>query len=324
MNINQIVACCGWKIYEKYCIIISMVVRMPFILCHMRGEKMNIFFNTDELLRVITNLYTLTGIRANIMDADGTDICLDDWHLPFCTAINSTPEGHQRCLDCDAAAVKQCHKSGQVRYYRCHAGICEAMVPICSGGQVLAYLAFGQFLDTTPVDEQWKNTLATLDWYKGDMEEIHEKFLQFGQHSKEQMEAFADILKAMATYIMVEGMIHSTTRSELQLLESFLEQHYMEKLSLSSISRQLNIGRTKLCALAKELSGGKTLTHLIAERRVQAAKRLLDQTNLPVSQIAESVGISDYNYFSKIFRSIAGTTPSAYRKSKRSLSRKPQ
>jgi len=285
---------------------------------------MNIFFNTDELLRLITNLYTLTGIRANILDVGGTDICLDEWHLPFCTTMNSTPEGHQRCLDCDARAVKRCKNSGDVHYYRCHAGICEAMIPISSGGQTLAYLAFGQFLDTSPMEEQWKNTLATLNWYSGDKDALYKKFLQFRQYTKEEVEAFADLLKAMATYIMVEGMIHSTARSELQLLESYLEQHYMEKLSLSSISRQLNIGRTKLCALAKELSGGKTLTHLIAERRVIAAKTLLAQTNLPISEVAESVGISDYNYFSKIFRSIAGTTPSAYRKSKRSLAKKSQ
>lgn len=285
---------------------------------------MNIFFNTDELLRLITNLYTLTGIRANILDVGGTDICLDEWHLPFCTTMNSTPEGHQRCLDCDAREVKRCKKSGEVHYYRCHAGICEAIMPISSGKQTLAYLAFGQFLDTSPVEEQWKNTLATLGWYKGSKDALYKQFLQFRQYTKAEVDAFADLLKAMTTYIMVEGMIHSTARSELQLLESYLEQHYMEKLSLSSISQQLNIGRTKLCALAKELSGGKTLTHLIAERRVLAAKTLLTQTNLPISEVAESVGISDYNYFSKIFRSFAGTTPSAYRKSKRAKVREAQ
>ncbi len=282
---------------------------------------MNIYFNTDELLRLITNLYTLTGIRANILDVEGNDICLDDWHLPFCATMNSFPEGHQRCLKCDAKAVSRCEKHGDVIYYRCHAGICEAMIPIRSGKQTLAYLAFGQYLDTTPMDKQWQNTLATLDWYKGDKEALHQQFLHFRQYKKEEVLAFADMLKAMASYIMKEGMIHSAARTELQLLESFLDQHYMEKLSLSSISNQLNIGRTKLCSLAKELSGGKTLTHLIAERRVEAAKTLLSQTNLPISEVAESVGINDYNYFSKIFRSFSGSTPSAYRKSKRPAGR---
>ena len=91
----------------------------------------------------------------------------------------------------------------------------------------------------------------------------------------------------------------------------------MEKLSLESISEQLHIGRTKLCSVAKELSGGYTLSYLIAQRRINAAKRLLLQSSLPISAIAEAVGISDYNYFSKVFRSVTGTTPSAFRKSVR-------
>jgi YesN/AraC family two-component response regulator len=91
----------------------------------------------------------------------------------------------------------------------------------------------------------------------------------------------------------------------------------MEKLSLASISADLNIGRTKLCALARQLSGGSTLTHMIAQRRVNAAKLLLSRSDTPVSTVAEAVGISDYNYFSKVFRNLTGMTPSAFRKAHR-------
>ncbi len=112
-------------------------------------------------------------------------------------------------------------------------------------------------------------------------------------------------------------MILSAEQSDLEKLKLYLDQHYMEKLSLSSISRALHIGRTKLCALAKELSGGSTLSQLIAQRRIYAAKRLLLQSTLPISAVAEEVGISDYNYFTKVFRSVTGMTPSSFRKSAR-------
>ena len=69
---------------------------------------MNILFHNDELLRLITNLYTLTGIRANIFDLSGKDICLDDEHMPFCARINGCGEGHSRCVACDARAVARC------------------------------------------------------------------------------------------------------------------------------------------------------------------------------------------------------------------------
>jgi len=61
---------------------------------------------------------------------------------------------------------------------------------------------------------------------------------------------------------------------------------------------------------------------MIAERRVSAAKTLLMRSDAPISTVAESVGITDYNYFTKIFRSVTGTTPSAFRKLHRHNSEK--
>ncbi len=37
---------------------------------------------------------------------------------------------------------------------------------------------------------------------------------------------------------------------------------------------------------------------------------------MPISAVGETVGISDYNYFSKVFRSATGMTPSAFRKNR--------
>ena len=274
---------------------------------------MNILFNNDELLQLLNNLYTLTGIRANIYDFNGKDICLTDDHIDFCSLINACPEGHERCLACDAKAVKHCTGKDSIYFYRCHAGLCEAIIPIYSDGMPVAYLAFGQHLDSSDVEQQWETTRATLDWYPGGPDALQKEFFSLRQYTPEQISACAEILKALASYIHLSGMIQTTEYTDLQRLELYLDQHYMEKLSLSTISAALNISRTKLCALAKRLSGGKTLSRMIAERRVAAAKLLLLRSDEPIAAVAGAVGISDYNYFTKIFRTITGMTPSAFR-----------
>ena len=43
----------------------------------------------------------------------------------------------------------------------------------------VAYLAFGQHLDTSSLEEQWERTRATLDWYPGDLEELKKDFFAF-------------------------------------------------------------------------------------------------------------------------------------------------
>lgn len=286
-----------------------------------RGKwaAVNILFNADKLLHLINALQTFTGLKTSIYDGNGKNIQVFGGHQEFCRLINADPEGHTRCETCDARAVEQCADIQGVYRYRCHAGLCEVVVPIYESGIAIAYLAFGQFLDSTPVKQQWETAVKNLNWYEGDRSALKETFFSLRQLSEQEIDAYAEILEALALYIRQEGMIRSTEYTDIQKLEMYLDAHYMEPLSLNRLSSDLHMGTTKLCALAKKLSGGSTLTRIIAQRRVSAAKELLLKSDAPVAVVAEQVGFSDYNYFTKIFKSVTGITPSAYRKKNRAL-----
>ena len=275
---------------------------------------MNILFDEERLRKLIANLNILTGVPANILDLSGRDINLFRGHPPFCRAINDLPEGHERCVACDRCKIQHYQAESGFQHYRCHAGICEAVMPLYSKQNPVAYLAVGCYLDDSPMEEQWEYTRSLLDWWPDGPDALKDAFFQFRRYSKAEIQAYTETLEALSAYIQLKGMILATEQTDTQKLGLYLDEHYMEKLSLASISREMHIGRTKLCTLAKELSGGKTLSYLIAQRRINAAKRLLVQSSLPISAVAEAIGISDYNYFSKVFRSITGTTPSAFRK----------
>ena len=275
---------------------------------------MNVLFDQERLFQLLANLYVFTGIAANILDPQGRDINLFEGHPPFCRAINDLPEGHERCVACDAWKIRSYAAPRGFQFYRCHAGICEAVMPLYDKSHPLAYLIFGCFLDDSPVEEQWEHSRARLDWYPGGSDALRDAFFQFRQYSAAELRAYSELLDALASYIQLKGMIQATEQTDLQRLERYLDEHYMEKLSLETISAQLHVGRTKLCRLAKELSGGGTLSGLIAQRRIDAAKDLLTRSKLPISAVAEAVGISDYNYFSRIFRSVTGVTPRDFRK----------
>jgi len=275
---------------------------------------MNVLFDEERLRKLIANLNVLTGLPANILDPEGRDFNLFQGHPPFCRMINDLPEGHERCVNCDRCKVRHYSAEKGFQFYRCHAGICEAVMPLFDKSQPLAYLVFGCYLDETPIEEQWEKSRPLLDWYPGGADALRPAFFQFRQYSAREIQAYAETLEVLSSYIQLKGIILAAEQTDLQKLEVYLDQHYMEKLSLESISQQLHIGRTKLCALAKELSGGHTLSYLIVQKRISAAKRLLVQSSLPISTVGETVGISDYNYFSKVFRSATGITPSAFRK----------
>ena len=279
---------------------------------------MNVLFDQEQLQELLTSLYIFTGIPANILDPQGRDINLFEDHPPFCRAINDRPEGHARCVACDRWKIKSYSAARGFQFYRCHAGVCEALMPLYDKASPLAYLVFGCFLDESPMEEQWARTRAALDWYPGGPDQLRPAFFQFRRYSPREVKACSELLEALAAYIQLKGMIQATERTDAQRLELYLDQHYMEKLSLESVSRELGIGRTKLCRLARQISGGETLFQLIARRRIEEAKALLMRNDLPISAVAEAVGISDYNYFSRIFRTLTGMTPRDFRKKWRS------
>lgn len=275
---------------------------------------MSVLFDYERLLPLISSLYTLTGIRADLYDREFKEVCVNEYQTPpFCELLNATAQGHERCVNCDREAQIRA-QSGRPVFYRCHAGVCESILSICQGGEPLAYMFCGQYLDDSDPEEQWLRARQALEWYPGDMEDLHRAFCKFRRYSREEINAYSEILMVLASYIRLEGLIQSAEQTDLQRLEAYLDAHYREKLSLESVARDLNIGRTKLCALAKELSGGSTLSKMITQRRINEAKYLLRQGGESVSAVAEAVGISDYNYFTKVFRSSTGMTPSEYRR----------
>lgn len=277
----------------------------------------NLLVNSTRLRRLLSNLHTLTGIWAKIFDANGQDMDIRNDHSAFCAAINATQEGYARCQQCNVCGIRECRATEMpgLYHYRCHAGLRTYLMPIMEGGVPIAYLIFGQLLDdSAAAEEQWQQTVGHLDWYAGDLEELHQKYLQLRQCPKGEIAAFAEVLEALVSYIQLEGMIRSVEYTDLQRLEIYLDQHYMEPLSLQRISGDLHMGTTKLCALAKRISGGRTVTQLISLRRVNAAKKMLVSTECPISEVAQTVGFSDYNYFTRIFKTATGMTPRSYRK----------
>ena len=278
-------------------------------------REMNIGFDKEKLLHLIDNLYALTGIRADIYTTEGEAMCLGSQGMGFCCQLQAEESGRRRCMDCDQKAIARCKKQeGEVCFYRCHAGLCEAVFPIAANGRTLAYVIFGQFLDDSPREDQWQRTLGRLDWYSGSLEELRAGFNQLRQYSAREIDAYLEIVGALKSYVVLSGMIFAAEYSDETRLELYLDQHYMEKLTLSSISQALDISRTRLCSLAKSLPGGHTLTYLITQRRIAAAQHMLMHTDEPISAISEAVGIDDYNYFSKVFRRSVEMTPTEFRK----------
>lgn len=266
----------------------------------------------SQLGRLLNNLHQITGLKFALQDYRAHEIYTASYQTAFCRRIADTPQGYAKCVACDGALYNTLRPDSGVVQYRCHAGLIEVAIPITEGGKIVANILFGQLLDDADIDAQWESTRALCAWY-ADIEGLKRAFYQLRQVSEEDIRACAEIAMACVSEVRFKSLIKTGALTDYQRLTLYIDQHYAERLSLDVLSEKLSIGKTKLCALASK-EGGTTPSQMIVAKRIAVARGLLAGSEKRVHEIAEAVGIPDYNYFAKVFKKLVGQTPLAYRK----------
>ena len=101
-----------------------------------------------------------------------------------------------------------------------------------------------------------------------------------------------------------------------------IEADFAGDLSLAGLAAMQNVNASYLSVQFRKETG-KTLTEYIRDVRMDAAAYLLCNTRLQIQTVAQHCGISDVNYFSKVFKKHFGVVPRQFREERRSLSASP-
>lgn len=101
-------------------------------------------------------------------------------------------------------------------------------------------------------------------------------------------------------------------RYEIRNMINLIERNLSDTITLSTISSIVGLSPNYLSRLFREETG-KSFNEFVTEIRMEKAINLLKNTNLKVYEIAESIGIPSYRYFSVLFRKWTGSTPKDFR-----------
>lgn len=103
--------------------------------------------------------------------------------------------------------------------------------------------------------------------------------------------------------------------SWLPIVLDFIHQEKDEKLVLAELAALCNCSQGHMLRSFKKYMGC-TITDYILNMRIEKAKQKLISTSNPISSIALECGFYDVSHFSRVFKSVIGTSPSALRKNK--------
>lgn len=256
----------------------------------MRSSTLHL--NQILLKDLMKDFYILTGIRMVIFDSQYNEILsYPEEHCQFCAAMHSRPDTRQKCMDSNRKSFEHCKKTSRLYIYHCHAGLVEATCPLVENGAVIGYIMFGQI-----TDDPCHSAGGCPVTYK----------------SPEQIFAAAKILEACTFYVLLKDMVSLRKKNFMENLNTFLMEHISEDLSVERITAEFNVSRNKLYESCRPYLGTGIAEH-IKGLRIQEAKRLLKETDLPIRQISEKVGFSDYNYFCRTFKKVVGVPARKYR-----------
>lgn len=94
-------------------------------------------------------------------------------------------------------------------------------------------------------------------------------------------------------------------------IKSYVKKNLQRKITLASVSESTFFSPVHCENVFKKETGSSIIDYVLGER-IREAKALITERSLSLQRIAEAVGFTDYNYFSRVFKKRTGLSPKEY------------
>lgn len=279
---------------------------------HHKGKSMNTTFDVESLNVFCKNFYTAIGIRLSVFDNAFNLITEYPIDAPeYCKLIRRTESGTQGCRKCDINAFEEAKKRRGLYVYTCHAGLTEAVTPIKFNDSILGYVILAHMLPKENLEESIKTALKKAQHYGLLEHEALNAIKKIPTISHEKINASAQILDAIASYLHISNWIRWNNEDLAVRISQYIDSHLDKNLTSDSLCKVFFISRTKLHSISIN-NYDLSISKYILSKRISKAKQLLKQ-DYTLEKIAELTGFANASYFGKVFKKETGLTPIKYK-----------
>lgn len=124
-----------------------------------------------------------------------------------------------------------------------------------------------------------------------------------------------ELMKYIISTAKNRNSSHISSEQTSQMVLNFLKLNYSAHVTSEMLEKEFNIRYSKLHAAFKK-DIGVSIHSKLKEIRIDAAKKLLIDTNMPISEVAFRIGYENEYYFSASFKKATSLSPTKYRKLK--------
>jgi AraC-like DNA-binding protein len=201
----------------------------------------------------------------------------------------------------------------------CFAGLAESAVPVRVGETLLGYLQTGQVFVRPPTLRRFREVMRRVEGpgTGAAIEELKTAYFQTRIVAKSQYESVVRLLAIFAQHLAAVSnqlMVSEATAEPpvIAKARAFIAAHQGEELHLRDVARAVSMSEFYFCKLFKQ-GTGLTFTGYLARVRTETVKALLLNTHTRVTEAAFGAGFQSLSQFNRVFRRIAGESPSVFR-----------
>jgi AraC-like DNA-binding protein/ligand-binding sensor protein len=261
-----------------------------------------------------------TGLPINLRSLEAFDLPHhnDPKENPFCALMARSNQTCSACLQLQKKVETEARL--EPKTLKCFAGLCDSAVPVRVGENLVAFLQTGQILLHQPTKKEFTRTTRQILKLGAevDLKRLEEAYFQTRVLNKKQYESILRLLTIFAQHLSTlstELMAKSTQASSPTVSKArvYISQHQDEDVSLSEVAKSVNMSSFYFCKSFKK-STGMTFTDYLARVRVEKVKNLLINPHKRISEAAYECGFQTLSQFNRVFRKVAGESPTNYRR----------
>lgn len=151
-----------------------------------------------------------------------------------------------------------------------------------------------------------KLQIADLTWNRTEM-------LENIMSDNQTIDRYLEYIDMIKEQYIKSTLIEQDLDNIIKRVKLYLQQNFRENISLTQIAAQVNMSPSYFSRVFSEKTG-KSFTNYLTENRIEHAKKLLIQSNSPISNISEQSGYKNQYYFSNAFKKLTGLSPIEWRK----------
>ncbi len=137
-------------------------------------------------------------------------------------------------------------------------------------------------------------------------------------YSIENMNSIESIWNSVKSFIdriflFIMKTEKTSSKQVVQEIMQYIEDNYNSaEISLNEVAERIYLTPNYISMLIKQETG-ENFSDIVVGKRIEKAKELLFDVTLKTYEIAEKVGYSDPNYFSRTFKKVVGISPVDFR-----------